>query len=458
MSNPQPIQVYSEALAEIERRLTTLDNGTAVIPASEQNQLGPIAMLQDRIHNVHQRILKLVADGVIAMPDPVHSLRVQRPIQLLNARFELLTHGIDVAEEEAATEDDEPDLIVTLTEIDGNTYRYKIDKPLYDWKIEQTHTDDWHTLKYTGADTFEVTLTATPTDEWNAFRLIQEGAKQYRSVDIPFECFTTVGSQVTFSSPVIFLVIQQTTKESNEVVIEQVKGTKTCKLMAMTYWQIDGKKGEGSALIPLEDVSEDGHVRYKLTVPNDGNDQVLFHFAINHYADTEWWFPAIFQRENASFVFWMPSYNDVQPEAERITVSTGEQISVQLNGQISEELATELDGVKFRVAVKSMENTYTAESEWLPLTSENQVAITIDSRQVSAGSIGKLVLLTSKLAGASSEKKVLKAAAAPDTSSYPSDMRESTVIYFPFGATNTFELQPYELIPYVEDEEEGLVE
>ena len=63
-------------------------------------------MLQDRIHNVHQRILKLVADGVIAMPTPAHSLRVQRPIQLLNARFELLTHGIDVAEGEAATEEE----------------------------------------------------------------------------------------------------------------------------------------------------------------------------------------------------------------------------------------------------------------------------------------------------------------------------------------------------------------
>ena len=114
MSNPQPIQVYSEALAEIERRLTTLDNGATVIPASEQNQLGPIAMLQDRIHNVHQRILKLVADGVIAMPDPAESISIPRPIQLLNDRFELLSHGIDVAEEAHATTEEE-----SLTVIHG---------------------------------------------------------------------------------------------------------------------------------------------------------------------------------------------------------------------------------------------------------------------------------------------------------------------------------------------------
>ena len=112
MNNQQPIQVYSEALAEIERRVSDLDNG--VFTPNHHISGPPFMAFQERIDNVHQRILKLVTDQVITMPDPVHSLHVQRPIQLLNARFELLTHGIDVAEEAHATTEEE-----SLTVIHG---------------------------------------------------------------------------------------------------------------------------------------------------------------------------------------------------------------------------------------------------------------------------------------------------------------------------------------------------
>ena len=440
---PHPIQAYPEILIEIERKLKELDNGGENI--SEYRSGPPFMILQDKIFNVHQRILKLISNGIIEMP-PVLAPKLAQPIQLLNTSFNLLSHGIEVAEEEKAKE--EPDLIITLIEIKKLTFTYRIDKPLYGWQIyqlgERIFTINFKKPTYIDDNTFKVSLSNDPTkDGFSAyFTLYQNGLKGTDKiyVNIPIDCFTTIGAQCKYSAPCIFLVIEPATKESNYAIIEQVKGYENFKLICITHWK---EKDEGTYIVPLENVSENGHIRYKITVPDDTWGGINIHYTYKNYPvhNSGGYYEDVLSKENGTIIFSNEN-PDIENALEtgRITINTGEQISVQLNGNLLPELASDIADVKFQINVKSIENDYKISSEWLPLTSEKHTAILIDTRQTG---IGVMRIITSRLIGTDTLSE-----------SEPEDMRESTEIYFPFGETNTFELPLYELIPYKEEDEE----
>ena len=310
MSYPQPIQVYSEALAEIEHRLTTLDNGATIIPAHE-NQLGPIAMLQDRIHNAHQRILKLVADGVIALPDPAESISIPRPIQLLNAQFELLSHGIDVAEEEARDPYPDDDSVITLINVNGNTLTYRIDKWIWDWKIRRFRArgqEDggipWNDVRYIEDNVFEVTLPSNP-DRANPFGqidLIQEGTNREDLIEFhDFNAVSEVGTIITDRYDVIFAVEQPVTKESQQVVMKQLGNRANCKMVSASY-MYDVEGGANSDTLEVTDMTDKEGVKYGFVLPSNATIvYFMFEDADGSPKTGDGAFPSVFAIQNGTF-------------------------------------------------------------------------------------------------------------------------------------------------------------
>ena len=275
---PHPIQAYSEALAEIERRLSELDNGDENITVAHHTG-PPFMFFQERLFNVQQRIIRLIADGVIEMPDMIVP-SIPRPIQFLNARFQLLTHGVDMAQEEATADPfPDDDLVITLININGNTLTYRIDKwMLWDWKITQFRArgqEDggipWNDVRYIEDNVFEVSLPSNPdqTNPYGQIHIVQEGTNREDYIDFyDFNAVSEVGTIITDNYDVIFTVEQPTTKKSQEVVIKQLVNRTTCKIVSASYdYRVEG--GSNGGTLEITDMTDKEGVKYGFVLPTN---------------------------------------------------------------------------------------------------------------------------------------------------------------------------------------------
>ena len=308
---PHPIQAYSEALAEIERRLSELDNGDESMSVAHHTG-PPFMFFQERIFNVQQRIIRLIANGVIEMPDMIVP-SIPRPIQFLNARFQLLTHGVDMAQEEA-TADPFPDydLVITLININGNTLTYRIDKwMLWDWKIihfrargQEDGGIPWNDVRYIEDNVFEVSLPSNPdqTNPYGQIHIVQEGTNREDYIDFyDFNAVSEVGTIITDRYDVIFAVEQPVTKESQQVVMKQLGNRANCKMVSASY-MYDVEGGANSDTLEVTDMTDKEGVKYGFVLPSNATIvYFMFEDADGSPKTGDGAFPSVFAIQNGTF-------------------------------------------------------------------------------------------------------------------------------------------------------------
>ena len=226
---PHPIQAYSEALAEIERRLSELDNGDESISVAHHTG-PPFMFFQERIFNVQQRIIRLIANGVIEMPDMIIP-SIPRPIQFLNARFQLLTHGVDMAQEEGT----KGYIHLTLIDIDDNKITYRIKEDMNELEympdalvkldengetVKQYYRDDldWAVTRIQ----YVLDEAPKPEDDYRIGIRCRRSGPGY-DLRLTYENLTQIGSVITWTPDVIYSLVSGCEGESGAVVIKEVK-------------------------------------------------------------------------------------------------------------------------------------------------------------------------------------------------------------------------------------------
>ena len=281
---PHPIQAYSEALAEIERRLSELDNGDESISVAHHTG-PPFMFFQERLFNVQQRIIRLIANGVIEMPDMIVP-SIPRPIQFLNARFQLLTHGVDMAEEEAKDPFQDYDVVFTLIAIDGNDLTFRSDKCLPDYRIKQVIIYDEND------DSKGFAMSPQTTDNYSTFKLtLQEPVNDYPNISVTIknkiydsnteyefeshdiDAFTTIGCAIKKTWHVVYIPESKPIKIDDvfyySITITQVRNTKSVSLYNIDYLTYDN--GNKFINVQFDNLSDGNEVKYSFQIPQTIN-------------------------------------------------------------------------------------------------------------------------------------------------------------------------------------------
>ena len=263
---------------------------------------------QERLFNVQQRIIRLIADGVIEMPDMIVP-SIPRPIQFLNARFQLLTHGVDMAEE---VKEPEYNVIIKLIGIDDNKITYRVESDLDNSEYypdalvkvneegateKQYYRDDVYWSR--GNYVFQYVLDDTPQqDDDYRMGLLHRFSGPAFLLRLTYENLTQIGSVITWTPDVVYSLVSGCDPESENgaVVIKEVKNDSHAELRGMSAIEekaaeMGDSKGwteDLDAYTPIEFTSDENGISFiipeyttklEFLFRDNNGEKGLFHFS-----------------------------------------------------------------------------------------------------------------------------------------------------------------------------------